>query len=167
MNEISQIIQQEKKKVKGEKDQNSPFSGNLKLRGRTFVGFVVSKDTHRTARVEWTIRKYLKKYERFRIKRTKVAAHNPENINADVGDLVMIAECRPLSKTKKFVIIKKLAHSKKYMVKRESIDDDKKAVQEALKKENLLSAERPGVLDNGDKRLGKKNNAAKGQDEGA
>jgi small subunit ribosomal protein S17 len=32
-------------------------------------------------------------------------AHNPPCINAKEGDVVKIAECRPLSKTKKFVVI--------------------------------------------------------------
>jgi len=38
-------------------------------------------------------------------KRSRVAAHNPVCINAKIGDKVRIAECRPISKTKAFVII--------------------------------------------------------------
>ncbi len=45
------------------------------------------------------------RYERYEKRRTRVAAHNPPCINAKEGDKVVIAECRPLSRTKKFVII--------------------------------------------------------------
>jgi len=135
MNEITKIIQEERKKLdKSIKDKKCPFSGGVKLRGKIFSGIVVSRDTHRTARVEWTRKHFLKKYERSQIKRTKIAVHNPETVNAEIGDLVLIAECRPLSKTKKFIIIKKLAHSKKFMVKKETIEIDKKQLQEAKMK---------------------------------
>ena len=38
-------------------------------------------------------------------KRTKMRVHNPPCIDASVGDKVTVMECKPLSKTKKFVII--------------------------------------------------------------
>ncbi len=43
-------------------------------------------------------KKYIKKY-------TKLAAHNPNN-EAKMGDEVLIEECRPISKTKHFRVIK-------------------------------------------------------------
>ncbi|MCB9358572.1 30S ribosomal protein S17 [Candidatus Woesearchaeota archaeon] len=127
--EITAILEEGRKNIKAgstRKDSKCPFTGGLKLRGKTFTGIVVSKDTHRTVKVEWTTRQFVKKYERFMVKRTKVAAHNPEVINAQVGDVVIIAECKPLSKTKKFVVIKNLGHSLEYAIKKESIEDDKK-----------------------------------------
>jgi small subunit ribosomal protein S17 len=39
------------------------------------------------------------------MRRTRVKAHNPESIDAKEGDTVRIAETRPLSKTKNFVVI--------------------------------------------------------------
>jgi small subunit ribosomal protein S17 len=113
-------------------DKNCPFTNGLKLRGKIFTGIVVSKDTHRTVIIEWSTRHFIKKYERFLDKKTKVAAHNPDVIKADVGDMVIIAECKPLSKTKNFVVIKNLGHSKDYMIKKESIDDDKKIADKKL-----------------------------------
>ncbi len=86
-------------------DRKDPFYGGVKVRGRTFVGTVVSDRMQKTATIAWNRRKYVKKYERFEIRRTKVKAHNPESINAKQGDIVKIAETRPLSKTKNFVII--------------------------------------------------------------
>jgi small subunit ribosomal protein S17 len=86
-------------------DNKDPFHGSVKVRGRVFVGTVVSDRMQKTATIEWHRRKYVKKYERFEIRRTRVKAHNPESVNAKQGDVVRIAETRPLSKTKNFVII--------------------------------------------------------------
>ena len=59
----------------------------------------------KTVIVEWPRIIRLKKYKRYMKKRTKVKAHNPPCINAKIGDMVVIMECRPLSKTKKFSVI--------------------------------------------------------------
>lgn len=87
------------------KDKKCPFHGSLKLRGRTFTGKVVSKDTHRTAKVQWPRQTLIKKYERFEKKESKVKVHNPSCIDATIGDTVKIVESKPISKTKNFVII--------------------------------------------------------------
>lgn len=141
MNEVlKNIIDDQKKNIKVDaakgNDKKCPFTGNMKLHGKMFRGIVVSKDTHRTVKVTWSNKHFVKKYERFIVKRTKIAAHNPEVINAQVGDEVVIAECRPLSKTKKFIVIQNLGHSKDYMIKQESIDDDKKVKKEVKNKED-------------------------------
>ncbi len=78
---------------------------NLSRRGRTFEGRVTSDKMHKTVTVEWPRRKYVPKYERYEKRKTSVKAHNPEDINAKEGDKVRIMETRPLSKTKKFIVI--------------------------------------------------------------
>jgi small subunit ribosomal protein S17 len=89
-------------------DPKDPFHGSVKVRGRIFTGTVVSARMQKTVTVEWPLRKFNKKYERFEMRRTRVKAHNPEVIDAREGDLVRIAETRPLSKTKNFVVIEVL-----------------------------------------------------------
>lgn len=86
-------------------DPKDPFYGATKVRGRIFTGTVISDRMQKTVTVEWPLRKFNKKYERFEMRRTRVKAHNPESIDAKAGDLVRIAETRPLSKTKNFVVI--------------------------------------------------------------
>ncbi|RZD31656.1 MAG: 30S ribosomal protein S17 [uncultured DHVE6 group euryarchaeote] len=81
-------------------------------RGRTFVGKVISTKMTKTVNVEWERRSYLYKYERYQTERSRVKAHNPSEINAQVGDTVRIAECRPLSKTKKFIVIENMGAEK-------------------------------------------------------
>jgi len=76
----------------------------ISTRGRTFTGIVVSDKMQQTVTVEWNRKKYVKKYERYEFKRTRVKAHNPKEINAKTGDKVRIIETRPISKTKHFTI---------------------------------------------------------------
>jgi len=78
---------------------------NFRTRGRTFEGIVVSDKMHRTVTVEWERRRKVAKYERYERRRSKVKAHNPDEINAKKGDLVRIMETRPISKTKNFIVI--------------------------------------------------------------
>ncbi len=87
-------------------DPNCPFHGTLKVRGRMFEGTVKSDKMTKTVTVEWPRIVEIPKYKRYLIKRTRVKAHNPPCIDAHTGDKVLISECRPLSKTKKFVIVK-------------------------------------------------------------
>jgi small subunit ribosomal protein S17 len=86
-------------------DPNCPFHGTLSVRGQILEGKVVSSKMDKTVVVE---REYLKKntkYDRYEKRRSKIHAHNPPCINAKDGDKVTIMECRPLSKTKTFVIV--------------------------------------------------------------
>lgn len=46
--------------------------------------------------------------------------HNPDCVNAKEGEVVKIMECRPLSKTKNFVIIQKLGFKKGFKEKMEA-----------------------------------------------
>ena len=77
----------------------------LSVRGKTFVGKVVSAKMHKTVVVEWERRTLIPKFERYEKRRSKVSAHNPEDINAQEGDVVKIQETRPLSKTKNFAVV--------------------------------------------------------------
>jgi len=131
-------IKKQKKEVSSSEscgDKNCPFHNNLSLRGMSFVGTVISTNMHKTAIVEWTRKYFLPKYERHEKRRTKVHVHNPPCIDAKVGDLVRIKQCRPLSKTKNFVIIEKLGKEKLFKEKLEAREEakvklEKKKVEE-------------------------------------
>ena len=86
-------------------DKNCPFHGNLKIRGNIFEGFVVSDKMDKTVVVEMKYLHKLKKYRVYERRKTKLYAHIPECLSAKKGNKVKISECRPISKTKKFVII--------------------------------------------------------------
>jgi len=89
-------------------DPNCPFHGNLKVRGQTLEGKVVSNKAHQTVTVEREYYRFLKKYERYEKRRSKISAHNPKCMNITIGDTVKIMECKPISKTKSFVLIEKV-----------------------------------------------------------
>ncbi len=89
-------------------DPNCPWHGKLPLRGRVFTGTVVSDGGEKTVIVRWHYNYYISKYERYERRSTSVAAYNPICIKAKKGDIVKIAECRPLSKTKSFAVIEKI-----------------------------------------------------------
>jgi len=86
-------------------DRHCPYHGSLKVRGRTFTGSIIKAGMHRTVTVEWERPFYIPKYERYEKRRTRIKAHNPDCMAAKVGDKVMIAESRPISKTKNFVVV--------------------------------------------------------------
>lgn len=88
-------------------DPNCPFHGILPVRGQIIEGEVVSDRAPKTVVVLRSYLKKIAKYERYEKRRSKIHAHNPPCINAKVGDVVKVAECRPLSKTKSFVVIEK------------------------------------------------------------
>jgi small subunit ribosomal protein S17 len=115
------------------KDKNCPFHGALKVRGKQFTGKIVSDKMQKSVIVEWTGLKYIPKYERYKKVRTKLKAHNPTCINAKEGDLVRIGECRPLSKTKNFVIMNVVGKLQKYALEKEAKEEGKK--REKVKEE--------------------------------
>jgi small subunit ribosomal protein S17 len=88
-------------------DINCPFHGTLPVRGQILEGEVVSDKAPKTVVVLRSYLKKIAKYERYEKRQSKIHAHNPPCINAKVGDIVKIAECRPLSKTKSFVVVEK------------------------------------------------------------
>jgi small subunit ribosomal protein S17 len=92
---------------KGCEDVNCPFHGKLAVRGQILEGVVISDKAQKTVVVLRSYLKKIRKYERYEPRRSKIHAHNPPCINAKVGDVVKIAECRPLSKTKSFVVVEK------------------------------------------------------------
>ena len=111
-------------------DNNCPFHGRLKVRGRQFTGVVKSAKIHKTATVEWTRIVQIPKYERYEKKRSTLKAHNPKCINAVEGDLVRIIGCRPLSKTKNFVIIEKIGREKLFKEKMEAEEEEEQEGKE-------------------------------------
>ncbi|MBI4177413.1 MAG: 30S ribosomal protein S17 [Candidatus Aenigmarchaeota archaeon] len=93
-------------------DAKCCWHGSLPVRGRVFEGKVISNRASRTVVVKWGYSKFIPKYQRYERRNTTVRAHSPECMQARMGDTVKIAECRPLSKTKSFVVVEKLGESK-------------------------------------------------------
>jgi len=91
------------------KDRLCPKHGDrkLKMRGRIFEGRVIRKLSGRvTIQFERMLR--IPKYERYEKRKTKIHARLPDCMKDDVnvGDLIQIAETRPISKMIHFVVSK-------------------------------------------------------------
>lgn len=96
------------------KDKDCPFHGKLRMRGRTFEGKVKRKLPRRIT-IEFERMTYIRKYERYAKSKTKIHARLPacmEN-KINIGDTVLVKECRPLSKIIHFVVIKKIKSGEK------------------------------------------------------
>ncbi len=79
---------------------------NLKLK-RTLTGKITSNKMEKTVTVlvEHRIKHPL--YEKFITRSKKYHAHDEDN-NLIIGDMVLIEECRPLSKTKNWKVVKQV-----------------------------------------------------------
>ncbi len=88
-------------------ERKCPFHGEITVKEELFTGKVVRKDLHRSATIEWEKSSYVPKYERYEIRRKRLRVHNPACLDAQVGEVVIAAKTRPLSKTKHHVIIQK------------------------------------------------------------
>jgi small subunit ribosomal protein S17 len=86
-------------------DVHCPFHGTLPVRGQVITGKVVSDRMMGSVVVRRDYLHLVRKYKRYEKRSTKIHAHNPPCLHAEVGDLVRIAECRPLSKTKTYVVV--------------------------------------------------------------
>lgn len=88
-------------------DQQCPFHGTLRVRGRVLEGLVVSDKMNKSVVVSIEYTKFYPKYDRYARMNSRITTHNPPCIDAKQGDRVKIAECRPISKTKAFVVVEK------------------------------------------------------------
>ncbi len=72
---------------------------------KEFVGVVVSDKMDKTVVVRVDRKAPHPLYKKHIIKSKKYHAHDPDN-RCKVGDLVVIRETRPISKTKRWVVVK-------------------------------------------------------------
>ncbi len=75
------------------------------------VGVVTSDKTEKTRRVEIPRLVKHRKYGKFLRRRTVCHVHDEQN-ESRLGDTVEIVECRPMSKTKRWQLVKVVARSR-------------------------------------------------------
>jgi len=90
-----------------EQDSRSPVSEQTTKRGRRrqLEGVVASDRRDRTIRVVVDYLRKHPKYGKYLRRRTSLHAHDPGN-EAKGGDVVQVTECRPLSKTKHWRLVR-------------------------------------------------------------
>jgi small subunit ribosomal protein S17 len=76
---------------------------NEKTLRRSRVAKVVADSTEKTIKVEIEGMVQHPRYKKYIKRHTRFLVHDPEEI-CKVGDTVRIEECRPISKTKKWIV---------------------------------------------------------------
>eukprot|EP00013_Stygamoeba_regulata_P020232 CAMPEP_0177651224 /NCGR_PEP_ID=MMETSP0447-20121125/12415_1 /TAXON_ID=0 /ORGANISM="Stygamoeba regulata, Strain BSH-02190019" /LENGTH=166 /DNA_ID=CAMNT_0019154253 /DNA_START=50 /DNA_END=550 /DNA_ORIENTATION=+ len=87
-------------------DKKCPFTGNVSIRGRILRGTVVSTKMQRTIVVRRDYLHWVPKYNRYEKRHKNISAHISPCFKTKVGDVVTIGQCRPLSKTVRFNVLK-------------------------------------------------------------
>ncbi len=86
-------------------DKHCPFHGHLPVRGRQLLGKLIRSNAQKTVVIQLARLSFIPKYERYEKRITRIKAHLPPCIKVNVGDDIKMIECRPISKTKSFVVI--------------------------------------------------------------
>merc|ERR1712224_460541 len=87
-------------------DSKCPFTGNASIHGRILTGVVISAKMHRTIVVRRNYFHYIKKYHRYEKRHSNISAHISPCLRCKEGDSVVIGQCRPLSKTIRFNVLR-------------------------------------------------------------
>lgn len=100
-------------------DKKCPFTGEIKLYGKFVKAEVLKMKQIRTIVCVKKYLFYVQKYKRYERRQKKFSVHFPPCFEgvAKVGDTVTCALTRPLSKTKRYVVVdvnKKIVQQKKY-----------------------------------------------------
>lgn len=87
-------------------DKKCPFTSSVSIRGRILKGYIHSAKMARTIIVRRDYLHFIRKYQRYEKRHKNVAAHVSPCFRVKEGDMVTIGECRPLSKTVRFNVLK-------------------------------------------------------------
>ncbi|CDH56227.1 40s ribosomal protein s11 [Lichtheimia corymbifera JMRC:FSU:9682] len=90
-------------------DKKCPWVGEVNIQGRILTGVVISTKMKRTVIVRRDYLHYVPKYNRYEKRHKNIPAHlSPafDDIAVAEGDIVTVGQCRPLSKTVRFNVLK-------------------------------------------------------------
>ncbi|XP_050743720.1 40S ribosomal protein S11 isoform X3 [Drosophila biarmipes] len=88
-------------------DKKCPWTGDVRIRGRILTGVVRKAKMQRTIVIRRDYLHFVRKYSRFEKRHRNMSVHcSPVFRDVEHGDIVTIGECRPLSKTVRFNVLK-------------------------------------------------------------
>ncbi|MHA1885291.1 MAG: 30S ribosomal protein S17, partial [Promethearchaeota archaeon] len=92
-------------------DEVCPFHGSTRIRGKITQGVVVSKKSRNTVIIRRDYVQFVKKFQRYERRNTRLACHLPECLSheIEIGDLIRVGESRKISKTKAFIVLNKIS----------------------------------------------------------
>eukprot|EP00392_Amoebophrya_sp_AT5.2_P007249 g7263.t1 len=88
-------------------DKKCPFTGNVSIRGKVLKGMCISANKMRnTIVMRRTYLHYIKKFNRFEKRHSNCPVHCSPAFDVKEGDVITAGQCRPLSKTVRFNVVK-------------------------------------------------------------
>ena len=87
-------------------DKKCPFTSNVSIRGQILKGIVISTKMQRTIVVRRDYLHYVPKYNRYEKRHRNIPVHCSPAFSVKEGDIVVIGQCRPLTKTVHFNVLK-------------------------------------------------------------
>ncbi len=104
---------------------------SVRNKRKVLIGQVISDKMDKTIVVKYDIIKRHPLYDKNIVKTNKFKVHNPEN-KAKLGDIVEIMECRPISKTKKWRLVRIISSQFREYAK---ATEEAKIIDEKIKEE--------------------------------
>ena len=92
-------------------DENCPFHGTTRIRGKIAKGVIVSKKSKNTVIIRRDYVQFIKKFQRYERRNTRLACHLPVCLRQEieVGDLVRVGETIKISKPIAFIVLEKIS----------------------------------------------------------
>ncbi|WWC65099.1 40S ribosomal protein uS17 [Kwoniella dejecticola CBS 10117] len=87
-------------------DKKCPFTGDVSIRGRILTGTVHSTKMTNTIIIRREYLHFIPKYRRYEKRHKNLAAHCSPAFRVEQGDQVTVGQCRPLSKTVRFNVLR-------------------------------------------------------------
>ncbi|WRT70651.1 40S ribosomal protein S11 [Kwoniella shivajii] len=87
-------------------DKKCPFTGDISIRGRILTGVVHSTKMTNTIIIRREYLHFIPKYRRYEKRHKNLAAHCSPAFRVEQGDQVTVGQCRPLSKTVRFNVLR-------------------------------------------------------------
>ncbi|GIW99831.1 MAG: 30S ribosomal protein S17 [Pirellulaceae bacterium] len=120
---------------------------------RVLIGVVTSDKAAKTRRVEINRLVQHPKYKKYVRRRTVCHVHDEDNESA-LGDTVEIQECRPLSRTKRWKLVRVVEKSREVDIselraarKAQAETEERKVIEELAGQEGQSEAGAPGVAE--------------------
>merc|ERR1711907_438222 len=87
-------------------DKKCPFTGNVSIRGKVLRGVVHRTFMKNTITVRRDYLHYITKYQRYEKRHKMISVHCAPCFRLNIGDLITFGQCRPLSKTVRFNVLR-------------------------------------------------------------
>merc|ERR1712196_305091 len=87
-------------------DKKCPWTGNVTIRGKMITGVIKTTKMKNTVIIRKDYLHYIKKYQRFEKRHKNTPVHVSPAFRVKPGDEILAGQCRPLSKTVRFNMLK-------------------------------------------------------------